>query len=293
MTLLGKIFTVLIFIMSVLFFAFSLMVFATHKNWKIMADNPNYATNPKNPNPGLKQQVEQHVARYKAAQAQLADLKRQLEQERAARRQALSVLQSALTQKSAQLVEREAEYIKLQAANGVALQDLKDTQKTLADLTDEVNKLRADVVTAQQDRDGQFDQVVKLTDDLHQLEAVKTRLEERRDQLAIDVSRYKKQLDIRGIKVDDPIDNIAPKMKGEVTAVSSKDLVEISLGSDDGLRVNHQLDVFRNASYLGKITVVKTSPDRAVAQIVKESQRGPIMKGDKVGTKLISVGDSN
>src|SRR5688572_10141609 len=40
MNLTGKIFTMLILIMSVLFMAFSVMVFATHRNWKEFADNP-------------------------------------------------------------------------------------------------------------------------------------------------------------------------------------------------------------------------------------------------------------
>ena len=38
MTLLGKIFTVLILIMSVLFMSFSIMVFATHQNWQKLVD---------------------------------------------------------------------------------------------------------------------------------------------------------------------------------------------------------------------------------------------------------------
>ena len=39
MTLLGKIFTVLILIMSVLFMSFSIMVFATHQDWQKLVDN--------------------------------------------------------------------------------------------------------------------------------------------------------------------------------------------------------------------------------------------------------------
>ena len=34
MTLVGKIFTMLILIMSIIFMAFAMMVFATHRNWK-------------------------------------------------------------------------------------------------------------------------------------------------------------------------------------------------------------------------------------------------------------------
>ncbi len=37
MSLVGKIFTMLILIFSIVFMAFSMMVFATHKNWKASA----------------------------------------------------------------------------------------------------------------------------------------------------------------------------------------------------------------------------------------------------------------
>ena len=56
MTFIGKIFTVLIFIMSIVFMSLSLVVFATHKNWKLVATNATpSATQPL----GLKQQLEQ------------------------------------------------------------------------------------------------------------------------------------------------------------------------------------------------------------------------------------------
>ena len=41
MTLLGKIFTGLIVMMSVLFLGLAISVFATHVNWRKLADNPN------------------------------------------------------------------------------------------------------------------------------------------------------------------------------------------------------------------------------------------------------------
>jgi hypothetical protein len=71
-----------------------------------------------------------------------------------------------------------------------------------------------------------------------------------------------------------------------VLAANSSDLIEISLGSDDGLKAGHTLQVYRGNQYLGQVTVRSTGPDRAVAQIVKELQRGPIRKDDNVTTKF-------
>ena len=71
-----------------------------------------------------------------------------------------------------------------------------------------------------------------------------------------------------------------------VVNVGDKELIEISIGDDDGILIGHQLDVYRDDAYLGKVVVVKTSPDRAVAEIIPEFKRGTIRKGDRVATKL-------
>jgi hypothetical protein len=65
-------------------------------------------------------------------------------------------------------------------------------------------------------------------------------------------------------------------------------LIEVSLGSDEGLRRGHKLDVYRlTGGYLGRAEVVDTNPDRAVARIIPEFRQGIIRKGDRVATKLL------
>ena len=55
---------------------------------------------------------------------------------------------------------------------------------------------------------------------------------------------------------------------------------------DDGLKVGHSLDVYRGNTYLGRIVIKKTNPDRAVGQVKKELQRGQIKRGDRVTTRF-------
>jgi len=69
-------------------------------------------------------------------------------------------------------------------------------------------------------------------------------------------------------------------IRGVVVATNSSDLVEISLGSDDGLKRGTVMQVHRGNTYLGKITIRVTSPDRAVGQ--RERLRYKIQKGDMV-----------
>ena len=72
-----------------------------------------------------------------------------------------------------------------------------------------------------------------------------------------------------------------------VTKVGEKVLIEVSIGSDDGLRKGHTLEVFRNQSYLGRVVVKSLQPDRAVCEIIPEYRKGIIKRGDRVATRII------
>ena len=81
--------------------------------------------------------------------------------------------------------------------------------------------------------------------------------------------------------------NAAENAKGSV------DLVEISLGSDDGLVKGHKLFVFRSglqsdedAKYLGQIELVFVDSDHAVGTVIEKAKSGIIKKGDNVTSKL-------
>ncbi len=63
-------------------------------------------------------------------------------------------------------------------------------------------------------------------------------------------------------------------------------ILEISLGSDDGLRVGHSVEVFREGKYLGRAQITLTTLERSVATVDTKQITGPIQKGDRVTTRL-------
>ena len=73
-------------------------------------------------------------------------------------------------------------------------------------------------------------------------------------------------------------------------AVKSGGLVEIILGADSGLRKGHALEVYRvtssGSTYVGRIEVMETTPDRAVCKIDPKFQQSDIQNGDSVTSKL-------
>lgn len=111
-------------------------------------------------------------------------------------------------------------------------------------------------------------------------------LKERNQQATLEIARKKMVMDSRGLTDTTPTDHIAPKVDAVVLEVSDKDLIKISIGSDDGIKVDHKLDIYRDNTYLGRIVIMRVSGDRAVGRIMKELQRGQIKRGDRVSTKF-------
>ncbi len=283
MTLLGKIFTVLIFIMSLVFMSFAVVVFATHKNWSklVTNDTPNekYGL-------GLVQQLAQRKETIISLRKEMEEIRSQLELERAARRHAIGALETKLAETSQRLTDKEAELRSLQAAEGETAEALRVAEQTVEALRLEVTGLRDEIRLAQADRDHQFDVAVDLTDKLHGAQGLVTSLEERRRQLLSQIADCKRVMDKVGVSVNMNVDGIPPKLGGIVTKVGTSNLIEVSLGSDDGLRVGHRLEVFRSNAYLGHAVVLKTDPDRAVAKVDEESQKGLVKEKDRVATRL-------
>ncbi|MFO0902123.1 MAG: hypothetical protein U0939_03935 [Pirellulales bacterium] len=281
MTLLGKILTVLIFVMSIVFMSLSLMVFATHKNWKLEVSN----TTPGQP-AGLVQQLEKKTSEVENLTKEIARLKDQYASEQAARTYALSALSTKLTQLEQQLQQRETELTNLQGAHTEQTAALQTLETNNNRLLEEVTKLRESVRVAQQDRDVQFLKVVELTDQLNAAMGVERSLGERQKQLVDQVAQMKRVMDSAGLTIHVDTDAIPPKVDGVVSAIGGKDLVEITLGSDVGLKEGHQMEVYRGTTYLGRIVIVKTEPNKAVGRILPEFRKGSIKVDDRVTTRL-------
>lgn len=274
MTLVGKIFTMLILVMSLVFMAFSMMVFATHKNWKDQAGK-------------LNTQLQAANTALNDAKKQLEDGKMDLAREQAARKAALAALQVRATRSEETLSAKQSELSTLAAAHSKATATAEEAQRRLETLENETKKLRDDLRGSQQKTDQMFLTVVDLTDKLNQAESLRQSLDEVNRQATQQMSQMKMVLDRNGLMPDaTSVSHIPPKVDGVVIDVSDRDLIEISIGADDGLKIGHSLDVYRGTQYLGRIEIKKTNPDRAVGQVKKELQRGQIKRGDRVTTKF-------
>ncbi len=146
-------------------------------------------------------------------------------------------------------------------------------QSAIVQKDKELTGLRAEKEAREEDQRQKVALLDKTTKDLEEARA-------KVDLLTKQVAEQQARVDI-----DSDPTSLVPTLDGRVIAVASG-AIEVSLGSDDGLRVEHVLEVYRDDEYVGRAVVTSVQPDRAVARLVKEYVRGVVQRGDRVTTRL-------
>ena len=281
MTLLGKIFVGLITLLSLVFLGLAIAVTATHRNWRDVVLDPVK---------GLKVVAEAKERTNQQLQQSLQKNKEELAQEQAARRTALAALESRVAIYEEQLSnsQKKQEALQSQVTENISID--KSRADELERLSKDNTNLRAQILAERQERDVLFVRASKVTDQLSLYRGLSDNLEERNKQLLTMLTRYQEVIDKLGVNPNDPLDGAPPVVNGQVLVVNRPaNLVEVSIGWDEGLREGHLLEVTRGGRYLGKIRVKKadpTRPDRAVAEILNDFRQGVIVEGDRVDTTL-------
>lgn len=297
MNLVGKIFTVFIFVMGLVFMSFAVAVYATHKNWKDEVKREEASGGkPLGLEPALKNKERENAI----LEDEKIDLEADLEKERLAKAVALAAEEEKrvdvekryndLKDKHEKLVFEEREFVaKLKAAHDT-LESLRIEIKGDEDKGGKRPGLRKQVRQAETDRDAYFNEVVRLTDELHQAVTELKRLRARQLDLAAELAKALLVLRKFDLKPEPALyANEPPLVDGYVRAVTRDGVVEISIGSDDGLLKGHKLEVVRTtggrATYVGRIEVVKTDPDMSACRIDPKYLKSPVRSGDGVFTR--------
>ncbi len=271
MTLLGKVFTGLVFLLSVIFFSLSVAVNASHINQKVEAEK-------------FQKQASDAKQRNTQLTGLLEVYKNELAIEQVARRSALAALQTQLQQTQQELEAQELDLSNLQSAHTALVQTEQATQQELEAKTADNELLRRQIKSTREDRNQIFQRLVTAKDQFNRLQGIYQSLAEREQQLAEDYTAAKEKLDILDIGPDTLLE--APPVNGKVLAVATDGLVEVSLGRDDGMREGFTLEVHRGGQYLGRLKLRKVRDDKSVAEILTGYQKGYIREGDRVDSRL-------
>ncbi len=131
--------------------------------------------------------------------------------------------------------------------------------------------------------------------ELFNLETDSRGMEDKQKNLLVKVAFLKDVILREGIDEKEAIqkDLPPPVISGKVLNIkpadrTGPDLVQISLGSDDGLAVGHQLRIYRltgNGAYLGKMELTYVEGDSSVGKVILKPKNGTIQRGDNVTTQ--------
>jgi hypothetical protein len=283
MNLVGKILTALIALFSVVFMAFALAVYATHKNWREEVMKPDT---------GYQAQLKKEQDAKKELQAQYDRLIAERDGERKTARDMAAALKTEADTLRRDNAEEEKKLTEVREGERKAVDAMKATQVTASASRAELEQVRKDRTDALKQKEDTFKKMVELTDQLHQTANELKALQARNVTLVQDLQKYK---DLAlNLNISDPDayvqKNAADFGDAKVTTISGGGLIEISVGADAGVHKGHRLEVYRvgaaGPTYLGRVEVVETVPNRAVCKIIPEYQKGIIQKGDNVAAKL-------
>ncbi|WP_373650272.1 MULTISPECIES: hypothetical protein [unclassified Schlesneria] len=284
MTTVGKILVVLHLVLSVMFMAFAVAVSTSQTNWRAAEKKATAALNEQ--------------------KSKAANMQTEFDKERADTAEKIARLTDENQKFLGQNTALTAQVTALDSDNKQLRKDL-DQQRDLAALAS------AEAIERKKEADLQRAKNSELFASREELVKERNETEDKRFALDIQLQqvseKYEQLLnDTRVMKgylaskelTTDPKQMIVettppPPVEGVVTEVrkaerSSRELVQISVGSDDGLVVGHTLTVFRGDKYVAVIRLTLVQADRAVGYIVSNSRQKnmTISVGDTVTTKL-------
>lgn len=289
MSLIGKFFVVMQILLSVTFMGFAVAVFSYQTDWKTRHDAEQ------------KQKVQ--------AQSNLANLQSEFEKYRLDMTNEVKSQQDKAEKAEADRVAVQRQLDDQRTVNTRLTNDL-ESQTTLAETTEDEAKARTSEAMAQRtvnlDLHGKLkasqEKLVAAEDSIYNLNIERTNLISKNKSLVEEVSFLKKVVRTHNLETDPRVyaaqTDPPPVMEGLVLNAAenkrgSVDLVEISLGSDDGLVKGHKLFVYRSGlqpgedpKYLGQIELVYVDSDQAVGMVIEKAKNGIIKKGDNVTSKL-------
>lgn len=284
MDILGKIFVFAIFIMSLVFMSFSVAIYATHTNWREEITRTAAEAGPGKP-VGYQAQLKQAKEERDRLTTQINDLVRKVSESELVRDQVIAQVQSALKEKNEELSKLQTAEAENEKNLQEATKQRDESVQQLTKLSGEIEELRGRIQEEQSKVDAAVKRSSSLADELHQKQAFLQIADERRKQLEEQVANARELLKAAGLDPNAvPADQL-PALEGSVSAVG-QDMVEISLGGHDGLRKNIDLEVYRDAEYVGRVRVIDVMPDKAFARPIKDYMKDAIRRGDRVATRL-------
>lgn len=282
MTFVGKILVVLHLVLAVVFMGFAGAIYTAQVNWRTAKENTQNRLDV-----AKKELVEKSTALTQAADAAAkkeADLQQQVTQ--------LTGEKNALTLRNTSL-EAETARLKALANSEQKIAGLSTSEAEQRLLEAELQRARN--IELENSRNQLITANNKLSDEIFGAKVKLDALLAKHEESLREIATMKSFLASKDLPTDIKSMVVSTTPPPPVTGVvmdlrparpGTSETVEISLGSDDGLTKGHELTIYRNDRYLGKIRLNFITPDRAVGEVVERTKNSTIQRGDNVTTRL-------
>lgn len=281
MTFVGRILVFVIMAFALFFLALTTVVFQTEQNWKTRVSALlEEKTKWQQEQLRLKGELDTQTTNVEVAKKDAQEAEKKFKTE--------------LKDLDDQNKRRQQEITQQRTATETALQETAKAQAEAEARIAEATVLRANLEKVQNQRDEfklqktELDQqILMLKRELEVATNNNKNLREKATLLGTALRNANLSDDVERLKgLEAP-----PVVEGEVVAVDGKNQnVEISIGSNDGLKVGHTLDLYRlspSPEYLGKIQITTVDVQQAVGRVIGKTLHGKkIQEGDHVSTKI-------
>ena len=282
MTFVGKILVLVIMVFSLLFLAFSAVVFTTEKNWKQAHED-------------LTKTLNETKSAVSTAQNEKAKVEQDLATAQQAAAQDAKLLQAQVDNLQGEINTRQNEITAQRTAVEKAIESVRNAQDDAAARFAETTKAREELAALEEVANQLKIQEQDLLDKIRlldrDLDTAKTNNEElRENNLAFRNKLRDLNVNPESVATEARYPDV-PEVDGEILQVDpSNRMFVISLGSDDELLVGHKLKVYRlgaQAAYLGEVRVTSLNEDQAVVTLIGNTPQGQkIKEGDIVATTI-------
>lgn len=180
-------------------------------------------------------------------------------------------------------------YEKLETANKKVMDEAKERAQEAEVFKQNYQDLNDKYVLAQ-------DKIFSLQDELFNRETDAKSAADKQKNLLMHVAHLQTVIRREGIIEEEALakDEPPPLVSGKVLNTrpaerGGRELVEVSIGDNDGLAEGHKLQIFSlkgKGQYLAEIKIVYVADDRAVGEVILKTKNGQIQRGDNVTTKL-------
>jgi hypothetical protein len=281
MTFVGKILVITIMAFALAFLGLSSVVFTTSKNWMVATRNE-------------RAKVDEFKKKMTDAQAASDAAKKGQEDAKAEYAEQKKVLENSLTAEQEANKRNQAELTSTRAQVAVARQTAKSAIEE-AEAKGERTKLALTQLSAAEKQGNEYKlNQAELNDKIRDLTRQLETATKNNSLLRETVAKFSTLLTKNGLSTD--ISQIKglespPPVTGEVMRIDPTNrYMEISIGSDDGLVVGHEVYLYRldpRPEYLGKVQIISVDPDQAVAKVVGKTYMGKkIKEGDIVSSTI-------